>query len=240
MRGRGASNLACEEPSERARIERVYRAYTSDPHYRRIWTGDAARFIIERKWKEIRKTLAAEALDLSALRLLDLGSGGGVECERFRALGVRPENIVALDLLQEYSQAARAALPWLASVQGDAAILPFRESAFDVVYQSTMLSSVLDQERRAGILEQVRRVLAPGGLFLSYDTRYPNPWNPNTRPVPASEMRAALPEFRFRVRSLTPIPHLVRFLRFLPSPVWKAVEWVPAFRSHLLIAARKL
>jgi SAM-dependent methyltransferase len=228
-----------DEQDERRRIERIYRAYSSDPYYRKIWTSDAARFMLERKWEDIHCVLRSEGLDVAGLRILDLGAGGGGDCERFRRLGVRPERIVALDLLTEYSRMATQRYSWLASVVGDGAILPFRNASFEMVYQSTMLSSVLDRNLRARILCEVRRVLAPDGLFVSYDMRYPNPWNGNTHLVSAAELRSSFPDWSVRVRSTTPIPQLIRLLGFLPSSAWRALEWIPALRSHLLVSARK-
>jgi len=229
-----------EERAERSRIERVYGAYSSDPYYRKIWTGDTARFIHERKWEDIGRVLVSEGVDTATARLLDLGAGSGGDCDRFRYLGLRPERIVALDLLRECLRMARRSHAWLAALQADGALLPFRDGSFDVVYQSTVLSSVLDRHRKTRILHEVRRVLAPRGLFVSYDTRYPNPWNRNTRPVSSAEIRAAFPGDRVRVSSTTPIPQLIRLLRFLPHAVWRAIERIPPLRSHLLVVVRKV
>ena len=229
-----------EQRAERNRIERVYSAYSSDPYYGKIWSGDTARFILERKWEEIGRMLGAEGVDTSTARLLDLGAGSGGDCDRFRHLGLRPERIVALDFLREYPRMARRSHPWLAAVQADGALLPLRDGSFDVVYQSTMLSSVLDRDRRTRILHEVRRVLAPRGIFMSYDTRYPNPWNRNTRPVSSTEIGAAFPGYRIRVHSTTPIPQLIRLFRFLPRAAWRAIERIPPLRSHLLVVVRKV
>ena len=49
-----------EDSRERARIERVYNAYSSDPYYKTIWSGEAARFLLERKWEEIVRLLREE------------------------------------------------------------------------------------------------------------------------------------------------------------------------------------
>lgn len=228
-----------DEGAERRRIERVYKAYSSDPYYRKIWNDDTARFLLERKWEDIGRVLEEEGVQTRTARLLDLGAGSGEDCCRFRALGLRSERIVAVDLLLEYSRMARRANDWLETVQADAAVLPFRDGLFDIVYQSTMLSSVLDRNRRKRILREVRRVLAPGGLFVSYDTRYPNPWNRNTRPLSSAEIREVFDGFRVRVGSTTLIPQLIRLLRFLPRAAWRALETLPPLRSHLLMAVRR-
>ena len=43
-----------------------------------------------------------------------------------------------------------------------------------------------------------------------------------------------------RVNSTTPVPQLIRLLRFLPHAAWRAIERVPPLRSHLLVIARKV
>src|SRR5438093_4734827 len=150
--------------AERARLQSVYRAYFSNPYYKKIWPGAAARFELEHKWDEIVRVLAEEGVDVTTARVLDLGAGGGSDCDRFRRLGFNPDRIIAVDLLGEFAQGARTSYAWLSSVQADASRLPFRGGSFDLVYQSTMVSSVLDAAWRKQILEEVRRVLAPKGL----------------------------------------------------------------------------
>jgi len=224
---------------ERTRIERVYHAYSTDPYYRRIWSGDAAHYILERKWEEIARIVEKEQVDVPAARLLDLGAGDGGDCDRFRQLGFRPERIVAIDLLRESLLRTRKSRGWLTVLQADAARLPFRDATFEVVYQSTMLSSILDRNLRRKILLDVRRVLSPDGLFLSYDTRYPNPWNRNTSPVSSSELRMAFHGWRVSARSTTPIPQLARLVGGLSRIFLRAIETIPLFRSHLLAVVRK-
>jgi len=224
---------------ERTRIERVYHAYSQDPYYRRIWSGDAAHYILERKWEEIARIVQKEQVDIPAARLLDLGAGDGGDCDRFRQLGFRPERIVAIDLLRESLLRTKTSRGWLAVLQADAARLPFRDATFEVVYQSTMLSSILDRSLRGKILHGVRRVLSPQGLFLSYDTRYPNPWNRNTSPVSSSELRAAFPGWRVSAHSTTPIPQLARLVGKLSKRALRVIEAIPLLRSHLLAIVRR-
>ena len=224
---------------ERTRIERVYHAYSTDAYYKNIWSGDAAHFILERKWEEIARVIQKEEVDIPEARLLDLGAGDGGDCERFRQIGFRPERIVAVDLLRETLLRTRKSRGWLTVLQADAARLPFHDATFEVVYQSTMLSSILDPNLRGKILLEVRRVLSPNGLFVSYDTRYPNPWNRNTSPVSSSELQAAFLGWRVSARSTTPIPQLARLVGALSRMAWRAIETIPLLRSHLLAIVRK-
>lgn len=146
---------------------------------------------------------------------------------------------MALDLDLGRLRAARARHPWLRALAGNGTKLPFRDATFDVVYQSTVISSVLDSARRTAILREAGRVLRSGGLLVSYDMRYPNPWNRHTRPLRASEVRSALPGWQMNVTSLTGIPQIIRPLSRISLSLCRLVEAVPALRSHLLVIARK-
>lgn len=234
----GAGNGGGRE--ERERLRRTYDAYRSDPYYRAIWReSPAAREMGRRKWALVARVLSGAGFDARSARVLDLGSMTGEDGARFRDLGVSPERLFALDLLESHARRAREAFPWMNAIVGDAADLPFPPGRFDLVYQSTMLSSVLDAGRRARILREVGRVLAPGGIFLSYDTRYPNPWNRQTRPLRLSELRRALAHWILRAWSATLIPHLQRALLPISAFLCRALEALPPLRSHLLVLAIK-
>jgi ubiquinone/menaquinone biosynthesis C-methylase UbiE len=218
----------------------VYETYARDAGKQRAWAdGTAHRFQLERKWARIRQGLRREKLFPPESRILDLGVGSGTECPSLLESGFRPEAIVALDLSENRLRSARASYRWLRALVGDGTKLPFRDESFDVVYQSTMISSVLDASRRAAILKEAGRVLRPGGAFISYDMRYPNPWNRHTRPLGLAELRGAFAGWKLSAESVTGIPQIIRPLSRVSLPLCRLVEAVPIFRSHLLAFARK-
>src|SRR5262245_15236961 len=183
------------EPSEKRRLQQLNETYRPNPYYKKIWRQDsvAARFMAERKWTLIRSMLNREGLDPKAAWILDLGVGSGTDGPPMKELAVRPDRFVGLDLIDRWAREARKTNPWMNTLAGDAGSLPFPDGRFDLVYQSTMISSVPDPARRLRIFREIARVLKSGALFLSYDTRYPNPWNRHTRPLRSAEMRKAFP-----------------------------------------------
>jgi ubiquinone/menaquinone biosynthesis C-methylase UbiE len=231
---------AGSERSERERLARVYEGYAADPHYQKVWsTSPASSFMASHKWAVIASLLKAVSIDLLGARVLDLGAGEGTDCARFGDLGVQAGHLVALDILEDRARRARRSHSTMQCLVGDAARLPFRDASFNIVYQSTMLSSVLETDRRERILGEVRRVLGRGGVFLSYDTRYPNPRNRNTRPVRPRELATAFVGWPMRIQSLTPLPQLVRLLAPYSLAACRALEAIPPLRSHNLALVRK-
>src|SRR5438445_11311860 len=199
--------------AEHRRLREVYDSYRSHPRHRKMSEqGPALRFMIDRKWEAILRIMAARAIRPDAVSVLALGAGGGEDCARFRDWGVSPSRIMAIDLLDDRARCARQTYGWMTSLVADAACLPFRSESFEIVYQSTMISSVLDAKIRGAIFPEVRRVMTPGGIFLSYDTRYPNPWNRHTRPLPAPELSRAFEGRFMETWRLTGLPPLLRLL----------------------------
>ncbi len=124
----------------------------------------------DRRWR--RRT--AEAGRPQGARVLDLGTGTGelaAEMARHGAAEVvgldfaRPMLAVA-SARQPRRLATEGVLTRLAWLAGDALHLPFASGAFDVVAAAFVLRNLADLDRG---LHEIRRVLRPGGQFLSLD-----------------------------------------------------------------------
>lgn len=93
-------------------------------------------------------------------RALDLGARHGVLAEGLRARGI--PFVAAADLSPAMARrAARRGLPCLAA---DEEALPFADGSFDLIVSNLTLHWVNDLP---GALIQIRRALAPDGLFLA-------------------------------------------------------------------------
>jgi ubiquinone/menaquinone biosynthesis C-methylase UbiE len=95
--------------------------------------------------------------------LLDIGTGPGSFPTRLRAAG-HLGRLVGMDFssgMLEVANAKTSAVEWL---QGNAMVLPFPDSSFDVVTARHMLYHVPDMGK--AILE-AKRVLKPGGRFMA-------------------------------------------------------------------------
>ena len=94
-------------------------------------------------------------------RVLDLACGTGAMMRRLAAL--LPDAILTgCDLSRPQLGAAHTRSPDLRLVNGNAAALPFRTGAFDVIHWSWLLEHVAPS-LAVDILREVRRVMAPEG-----------------------------------------------------------------------------
>jgi len=105
--------------------------------------------------------------DLSLIRLLDIGCGGGVLAEEFARLGCQ---VTGIDIAEESLTVARAharTQGLLIDYQiGSATQLPFDGSSFEVVSCCDVLEHIPEWEQ---VIVEVGRALKSGGLFL-FDT----------------------------------------------------------------------
>jgi SAM-dependent methyltransferase len=116
---------------------------------------------------------------LAGASVLDVGCGSGYFLHRLVEFGAA--SATGVDLIPDRIDAARRRYPGLRFECANAAELPFGDGEFDVVTQFTCLSSVLDPALREAIAAEMWRVVAPGGIVLSYDMRPP--------PAPVRGMR---------------------------------------------------
>ncbi len=100
----------------------------------------------------------------AADRILDLGCGTGIVARVLRERLGGAAKIVGLDVSPIMIEKARALTPELEFQQGNAMVLPFVDASFDLVLCQEMLQFVPD---RLAALREVRRVLAPGGRFIT-------------------------------------------------------------------------
>jgi len=95
-------------------------------------------------------------------RVLDVGCGNGAYLPYYAA---HTRDIVAMDISAEMLAAARKrGVPGVRFLQGDATALPFPAGTFDLLFANHVLFFVRDIDRA---LEEARRVLRPGGLFVA-------------------------------------------------------------------------
>lgn len=173
--------------------------------------------------------------DLSRLKLLEVGCGAGGNLLELLRLGFAPEHLAGIELLGERLARARAVLPEALRLHGgDALHAGVPPGSLDIVYVSTVLSSLLDDAYQQRLADAMWSWLAPGGAVLCYDFTVNNPRNPDVRGVPLQRLRELFPAGRMRQRRITLAPPLARVLVRVHPALYRTANALPWLRTHVL------
>jgi SAM-dependent methyltransferase len=176
---------------------------------------------------------------LTGLRILDVGCGSGGQLRRLVDFGAEPARCFGIDLFGPAVAWARRQNPNITFLEGSAAELPFASGAFDLVFQFTVFTSVLDARIRREMASEIRRVLRPGGHFIWYDFAYSNYRNPNVRGIGRREIRELLDGFNLRFQRVTLAPPIGRCAAKLSNVCYRALAAIPLLRTHYFCFAQK-
>lgn len=193
------------------------------------------QMVQERQRAMIGLLVAHGMTDPASLRVVEVGCGAGGNLLELLRLGLQPQHLCGIELLPERAAAARAALPGaLRIVEGDAAAQPLDAGSVDIVLQSTVFSSLLDDATQQRLAAAMWAWLRPGGGVLWYDFTFDNPRNPDVRGVPLARMRALFPQARVDARRVTLAPPLARLACRAHPSLYTLLNALPPLRTHVL------
>ncbi len=174
--------------------------------------------------------------DLSALRLLEVGCGGGGNLLELLRLGFAPENLSGAELLAERCAQARRVLPvGLGLHEGDALAMPLQAETQHIVFVSTVFSSLLDDAFQQRLADAMWRWVRPGGGVLWYDFTFNNPANADVRGVPLRRVRQLFPQATVRAQRVTLAPPIARFVTRVQPSLYTVFNCLPLLRTHALV-----
>jgi SAM-dependent methyltransferase len=165
-----------EFSTERERIRQTYAGYAADPRYNAMWypLNPVAIYYALVQRREIALLFHRLGILLEDKRILDVGCGSGGLLRRLVDMGASAPNLVGVDLMLPRLQDGHAVDAALQLACADAGALPYPAEFFDIEFQFTMLSSVLDRALQAQIAAEMLRVLRPTGLIVSLDMYRPS------------------------------------------------------------------
>ncbi len=178
--------------------------------------------------------------DLGSMTLTEVGCGGGGNLLDFLRFGLSAQNMCGIELLPERVAAARMTLPaTLAVHEADANSIDIAANSQDVVFQSVVFSSLLDDGFQHALASRMWEWVKPGGGVLWYDFIYNNPKNPDVRGVPIKRIKELFPEGQIHVWRLTLAPPISRVVTRLHPSLYTVFNMFPFLRSHVLCWIQK-
>ena len=203
-----------------------------------VWLG-----LQERQRAMLRGFAARGVTDLGGLHIAEVGCGAGGNLLELLRLGADPGKLTGLELLPDRHAAARHVLPaattlWLGdAMQAPADVLA--PASQDVVLQSTVFSSLLDDEFQQRLAARMWSWLKPGGAVLWYDFTVNNPRNRDVRGVPLRRVRELFPLGRVAASRVTLAPPLARLVCRWHPAFYPLFNSLPLLRTHLLAWVHK-
>ena len=113
-------------------------------------------------------------------------------------------------------------------------MLPLSPASFDIVCQSTVFSSILDDTLQARVAVDMWRSAGPGGGVPWYDFPYNNPSNRDVRGVPLARIRALFPGAALSARRIARAPPISRRVVRLHPALYGWFNALPLLCTHLL------
>lgn len=172
-------------------------------------------------------------------KLIEVGCGSGGNLLEFLRWGFEPENLKGIELLEDRAAQASKVLPAGMIYCGDANRVNLPVASQDIVFQSTVFSSLLDDAFQMDLAARMWGWVKPGGGVLWYDFIYNNPNNPDVRGVPLKRVHALFPQGRFMVKRITLAPPLARNVCKFHSSLYPVFNLFPFLRTHVLCWIQK-
>ncbi len=210
-------------------------------HARETPLDSYERCAIHEREELLARILCTEGLTtLAGLRILDVGCGTGNLLRHLFDFGAEPEKCYGVDVLDTRLRIAKHLGPNVGFVLANSAELPFPEESFDLVFQFTVFTSVLDTRVKRMMASEIVRTLRRGGRFIWYDFSYNNIRNANVQGIGRREIQRLLPDCRLRFWRVTVAPPIGRPAARLYPFLYRALSELRVFRSHYMCLAEKL
>ena len=216
--------------------ERYQRRQATPADWRYHLLNPAVWQSVQERQRVMLRLLAREVPgDLSKLRLVEVGCGSGGNLLELLRFGFDARNLDGIELLEDRFLQARRALPAeLKLALGDASAADFPVEGFDIVFQSTVFSSLLDDTFQQRLADAMWRWVKPGGGVLWYDFTVNNPRNPDVRGVPMRRVRALFPQGRVQFQRVTLAPPIARAVTRLHPSLYTLFNAFSPLRTHVL------
>ncbi len=173
--------------------------------------------------------------DLKSKNLLEIGCGNGANLLWFIRIGFSPHLLVGNELLPERAQIANNNTPkGLNIITGNALDIHYPENSFDIIYQSMVFSSILDDEFTQRLAQKIWSLIKVGGGILWYDFIYDNPLNKDVHGISFNKLKKLFPEAKIVKQKISLAPPLARRLTKISDNLYTLFNSLIFLRTHIL------
>ncbi len=206
-------------------LDEIYTKHFLNTHYMRAEREAAYAIFIQKHFKA--------ATNLS---ILEIGAGLGDNLYFFRRIGVPWMSITANEFLPDRIEFLKAEFPQANLISGDARSIKVNNQ-FDIVFQSTVFTSIHNREFKNELAKKMWQLTKPGGICLWYDFKVNNPKNPDVKGVSRRQILELFPSARqIKFKSVTLAPPIGRRIGRAYN---LANTLLPFLRTHMVAAIYK-
>lgn len=132
---------------------------------------------------------------LDTLKLLEIGAGSGGNLFCFKKMGFKWNNMYANELQKDRFEILKETFPSINANEGDACEIDQKlNNSFDIVFQSTVFTSILDYEFKVKLANKIWTLIKSGGILLWYDFAFDNPQNNDVKGIKRKEIKKLFKE----------------------------------------------
>tara|TARA_Y100001970_G_C13820654_1_gene644715 strand:- start:2 stop:691 length:690 start_codon:yes stop_codon:yes gene_type:complete len=222
--------------NEKDRIVEVYDRYINDSLLYNRWSEEnlGNKIIYDERYEHIVKLLNDFKINLKNKRILDIGCAGGNIFPLLIDLGIDEKNINGIDIRSNRIKDAKKLFPKSKLNIMDARKLDFNSNSFDIIITFTLFSSILDEDFRIKIANEILRVLKSGGVIIYYDLRYNNPFNRNVIKMSYDEINDLFPKMGKKLDLVTVAPPLIRRIGCIAEKIYPILSKLNFLNTHYL------
>jgi ubiquinone/menaquinone biosynthesis C-methylase UbiE len=174
---------------------------------------------------------------LDNLSIIEIGCGGGGVLTEYLTWGASPTCLHGVDLLLDRLQHAHTIMQSVSLSCANGEYLPYQTASFDLALQYTAFSSILDDQVKKHLADEMLRVLKPGGMILWYDF-WLNPTNRQTKGIRPVEIMQLFPNCRYDFQKITLAPPIARRIVPFSWGIAHFFESLKIFNTHYLAVIR--
>ena len=177
--------------------------------------------------------------EIKSKKVLEIGCGKGINLLLLIKLGFIPENLYGNELLESRIRNARKILPESVNFICGNALEISLDLKFDMIMQSTVFSSILNDGFKKKLAERMWKLLKPSGIIIWYDFIFNNPKNKDVKGIPFYEVKKLFPAGKIQKSKITLAPPIGRRVVKINESLYNFLNIFPFLRTHLLCSIKK-